>query len=141
MEEINKDIARFISENTVATLACVDNQSPYCFNCYYAFLPAEGLLVYKSAFRTKHDAILEKNKQIAGSIVPNEINLSALSGIQFEGILLESRLDQTMRLSIPYYTRFPFAIALLGNICIIQMNTIKFTDYTKGVGYNLQWSR
>src|SRR5689334_8384484 len=110
---IDKDILEFIAENKVATVCCVDSEAlPYCFNCYYSFMEKEGILVYKSSLGTHHEELLKKNTQVAGTIIPEHIEVAVIKGIQFRGVLLGETFDLTMKASAAYYLKFPFALAV-----------------------------
>ena len=136
---IDKEIISFIAENKVATVCCVEADHPYCFNCYYSFIEESGLLIYKSSFGTKHEAILEKNKMVAGTIIPEQIELTTLRGIQFEGIQLAESLELSMKASASYYLKFPFAMAMPGKIYVIEMQSVKLTDNSRGFGFKQSW--
>lgn len=138
---IDKEIIDFIYQYKVATIACVEENKPYCFNCYYSFMEQDGFLVYKSSFNTRHENILNNNKQVAGTIIPEQIEVSTIRGIQFEGILLDASLEITMKASSSYYLRFPFAMAVPGKLYVVALHSIKFTDNTKGFGFKQQWTK
>jgi uncharacterized protein YhbP (UPF0306 family) len=138
---IDKEILGFIAENKVATICCVDNNAPYCFNCYYSFMEKEGILVYKSSIGTHHEGLLNKNGQVAGTIIPEQLEVAVIKGIQFQGELLTDSFDLTMKASAAYYLKFPFALAVPGKIYAIEMQTMKFTDNTKGFAHKQAWSR
>lgn len=138
---IDQQITDFINAQTVATIACVEDGKPYCFNCYYTFIAQDGLLIYKSSFNTKHENILKKNKTIAGTIIPEQIEVAVIKGVQLEGMLLEDSLELTMKASAAYYLKFPFAMAVPGKLYAIELHTIKFTDNTKGFGHKQKWQK
>lgn len=138
---IDQEISDFIKSQTVATIACVEDGKPYCFNCYYAFIEESGLLIYKSSYNTRHEKIMEKNKLISGTIIPEQIEVSVIKGIQLEGLLLNDSLDLTMKASAAYYLKFPFAMAIPGKLYTIELQTLKYTDNTKGFGYKQQWQK
>lgn len=138
---IDQEISAFIAEQKVATVACVEDGLPYCFNCYYSFLEQEGILVYKSSFNTRHESILKKNPVVAGTIIPEQIEVATIRGIQFEGVLLDESLDLTVKASAAYYLRFPYAMAVPGKLYMLQLNAIKFTDNTRGFGFKQHWKR
>lgn len=138
---IEPTITDFITEQKVASLACAEGGKPYCFNCYYSFLEKEGLLIYKSSFNTRHEQILKENKNLAGTIIPEQIELSTLRGVQFTGVLLEDDFERTIRASSSYYLRFPFAFAVPGKIYCVEMQEIKFTDNGRGFGFKQHWKR
>lgn len=138
---MHKEIVDFINECKVATICAADEQQPYCFNCYYSFLENEGLLIYKSSYGTRHEKLLEQNPLIAGTIIPEQIDLATLKGIQFEGELMKERFDSSMKASSSYYLRFPFAMAVPGKIYVAELKKIKLTDNSKGFGYKQHWEK
>lgn len=138
---MEKEIADFITECKVATVCCVDDGVPYCFNCYYAFIEHDGLLVYKSSLGTRHEEMLKKNKIVAGTIIPEQIELATIRGIQYEGVLLDDDFQLNLKASSAYYMRFPFAMAVPGKLYVLSLASIKFTDNSKGFGYKKLWRK
>lgn len=138
---MEKEIADFINECKVATICGVEDQQPYCFNCYFAFSEQEAWLIYKSSYGTRHEKILEVNPIVAGTIIPEQIDLATLRGIQFEGILLEERFDVSVKASSAYYLRFPFAMAVPGKIYVVELKKIKLTDNARGFGHKQHWEK
>lgn len=84
---------------------------------------------------------MNENKQVAGTIIPEQIEVSVIRGIQFEGVLLEESMSLMMKTSATYYLRFPFAMTIPGKIYAIEIHGVKFTDNTKGFGYKQHWTR
>lgn len=138
---MDKEIIDFINECKVATVCGTEGEQPYCFNCYYSFMEQEGLLIYKSSYGTKHEKILEQSPLIAGTIIPEQIDLATLRGIQFEGELMKEGFDITMKASASYYLRFPFAMAIAGKMYVIELKKIKLTDNTRGFGHKQHWEK
>ena len=138
---MDKEILDFINECKVATVCGADEQQPYCFNCYYSFLENEGILIYKSSYGTHHEKILEQNALVAGTIIPEQIDLSTLRGVQFEGVMMKESFDIAMKASSSYYLRFPFAMAVPGKIYCIELKKIKFTDNARGFGHKQHWEK
>ncbi|HRO42688.1 MAG TPA: hypothetical protein PL009_07620 [Flavipsychrobacter sp.] len=138
---IDPEIVGFIKEQKVATVACVENNLPYCFNCYYSFIEQDGLLVYKSSFNTRHESILQNHKDVAGTIIPEQIDVAIIKGIQFEGKLLDDNLELAVKVSASYYLRFPFALTVPGKLYVIEISSLKFTDNTRGFGFKQHWRR
>jgi hypothetical protein len=138
---IDEEIVAFINENKVATVCASVNNEPYCFNCYYSFMEQDGLLVYKSSTGTKHDKMLVENNKTAGTIVPENTEVTSIRGIQFEGLVLKERFELSLKLSASYYLKYPFAMAMPGTLFAIQINKMKFTDNTRGFGFKQNWER
>lgn len=135
-------IDKFIEQQTCANVCCVDDKgNPYCFSCFYSYDSNEALLYYKSSFDTQHSAILLKNSVVAGTILPDKLNLLQIKGIQFEGVVLSGNYSMTRRASAHYYEKHPVALGMPGEIWTIQINNIKFTDNTLGFGKKINWKR
>src|SRR5476651_2210832 len=85
----NKRIAAFIQANKILTLCCIDaDNKPYFFHCFYAFDEENHLLFFKSSPETHHAKLLLLNPSVAGSILPENIDILALKGIQLSGTIL-----------------------------------------------------
>ena len=138
---MDKEIIDFIKQNQVANICCVEDNKPYCFNCFYAPMNNEGYLVFKSSSDTKHADILERNHEIAGSILPNELDPLAIRGIQFQGIAKEEDVVSLLQAATAYYAKYPMAFAMPGKLWIVEIQSLKFTDNTKGFGYKNSWKK
>jgi uncharacterized protein YhbP (UPF0306 family) len=139
---MNENINDFIAKQTCGSLCCVDeNGMPYCFSFFYAFNSTEGLLYYKSSDYTKHSTIIKANPVVAGTILPDKLNVLQVKGVQFEGIILSLDHPASKTASTHYYKKHPMAIAMPGDIWTIQVNNIKFTDNSLGFGKKITWSR
>ena len=138
---MNETIIRFIQKQTCASVCCVDeNSKPYCFSCFYAFNAEEGLLFFKSSADSYHSALMKKNSFVAGTILPDKLNTLFVKGIQFEGVVLNADHPLTKKASGYYHKRHPLALAMNGEIYVIQINQIKMTDSTKGFGKKISWT-
>lgn len=138
---LTENISEFIANHEVLTLACSENEKPYCFNCYYAFVKDEGLLVFKSTGDTTHDRILALNAKVSGTILPEKINMMSLKGLQFTGEILPAVTTYLTKASAAYYLKYPFSLAMPGHLKIIQLNWAKLTDNSKGFGHKEKWER
>ena len=139
---MDNSIVEFIEKQKSCTLCCVDEGGkPYCFSCFYVFNAEQGLLYFKSSAKSKHCGILHNNPFIAGSILPDKLNVLAIKGIQFEGIVLPANHFLSERASSSYHKKNPAALAVSGDIWIVKINNIKMTDSTLGFGKKINWSR
>lgn len=139
---MNEIIAGFIQKQSCATVCCVDESNkPYCFSCFYAFNAEEGLLYFKSSADAHHSALMKINACIAGAILPDKLNTLLVKGIQFEGVLLDANHPLTKKASGFYHKKHPIALAMQGEISVIQINHIKMTDSSKGFGKKITWKR
>ena len=133
---IDPRIIQFFDTQTVAGIACVDeNKIPYCFSCFYAFDEKEGLLIFKSSSGSTHTHLLEQNRFVAGTVNPDRLNRLAIKGIQFQGVV-EGGHDEASAL---YHKRYPFALAMKGEIWTVRLTWIKMTDQALGFGKKIEW--
>ena len=138
---IEKSIAEFIRVNQVLTLACSLNDEPYCFNAFYAFVEHEGLIVFKSNLDTRHAEILQLNSKVSGTVIPEKIELMSLKGLQFTGEILPLINNFSTAAASAYYFRFPFAMAIPGQLWVVRLDWAKLTDNGKGFGHKEKWQR
>ncbi len=137
---IDTEILDFITANKVATICCSDANSPYCFSCFYSATEDGTYLVFKSSEDTKHIKILLQNNLVAGTIIPPEISMAKVTGVQFEGTLItEDRADKNAGSS--YYSRFPFAGVVPGKIWVIELASIKYTSTVFGIKTKKNWEK
>ena len=135
-------IVKFIREQTCASVCCADqHDGPYCFSCVYAFDSEEKFLYYKSSSGTRHSEILLLHPAVAGTILPDKLNMLHIKGIQFEGVVLPAGHPLAQHASALYYKKHPLALTQPGSIWTIQINTIKFTDNSLGFGKKITWDR
>jgi len=138
---MNERIADFITHQRVATVCCVDEENkPHCFSCFYAFDNERQLLYFKSGSSAHHSQILFQNSVVAGAIQQDKVNSLAIKGIQFTGRILHPKNELCSQAESVYHKRFPFALAMPGEIWTLQPETIKMTDNTLSFGKKLHWS-
>ena len=137
---MNSSIPDFIKEHNVASIACLEGDKPYCFNCFYAVIEQEFCLVFKSPFSTKHAKLLERNGNVAGTIAAEQLNPALIKGLQFEGVVVKEAMDISLKASAAYYMRYPMALAIPGKLWVVRITAAKLTDYSKGMGYTEEWS-
>lgn len=139
---MNSTIIDFLREQNCASLCCVDESGkPYCFSCFYAFNTESGLLYFKSSANSKHAGLMKKNPFIAGTILPDKRNKIAVKGIQFEALVLDTEQPRVKRTLGVYLKKHPLALAMPGEIWVLEINTIKMTDSTLGFGKKINWQR
>lgn len=138
---MNERIVDFIEGQKVATVCCVDeNKKPYCFSCFYAFDKEKGLIYFKSSAHAYHSQLLFQNPSVAGSIQPDKLNPVAIKGIQFTGSVIDSENVLSFDAAKIYHKKYPFALAMPGDVWTIQPEEIKFTDNTMGFGKKITWN-
>jgi uncharacterized protein YhbP (UPF0306 family) len=139
---MNESITCFIEKQKCATVCCVDEKGqPYCFSCFYAFNAEEGVLYFKSSDRTNHIKLMKENPVIAGTILPDKLQMLVVKGIQFQGVFLLQQHEFTKDGSKHYHSKYPFALAVPGEVWTIRLTHIKMTDSSKGFGNKIDWIR
>lgn len=133
-------IVSFVKSQTVFTLAVnLVNSPPYCAPCFYAYSETHNALVFKSSRDTKHIIGAIANSVVGGSILPDKLSAGKVKGVQFTGLFIEPKDDLLLSFQKVYYKKYPFAMAMSGDIWAVEFRTIKFTDNTLGFGTKLLW--
>jgi len=139
---MDKLITDFIEKQRVASVCCFDEHNqPYCFTIFYVFDKTERRLYFKSNASSNHAHYLLQHKKIAGTIVPEKLNMLAIRGIQFTGCVIEDHHLSHHHAASEYYKKFPYAFAMAGDIWTIQLETVKMTDNTVTFGHKISWER
>ena len=138
---MEKHIVDFINAQTNLTLATSNNNIPYCANCFYVFLEELEALVVKSSEETRHITEAKNNKFIAGTILPDQLKVRKIKGIQFTGQFCVPQNDLLKTAKTNYYLKYPFSLAMNGDLWVILLQEIKMTDNTLGFGKKLFWER
>ncbi len=138
---IDEEIIGFLRSNIVATICCNDNGVPWCFNCFYALMEHEGIMIFKSGVESAHSAMLDHNHKVAGTVLPATINFAGLQGIQFDGMVLACNKYFLQEATNIYEQKFPMGVNMPGKIWAVELNKVKLTDNTKGFGYKNTWQR
>lgn len=137
---IPEAITHFIDKQKCSSICCINEEAdPYCFSSFYAFNAAGGLLYFKSSAETNHINMMKQNPAVAGTILPDKLQLLVVKGIQFQGIFLSQEHELTKDASRHYHSKHPFALAIPGEVWTIQLTHIKMTDSSKGFGKKITW--
>lgn len=139
--KMDERIEAFLKEQTVVNIATSVNNQPYCASCYYAFIPKENLLVFKSDPDTKHIEDALANNLVAGTILPEKIIQSKIKGIQFSGVFKPTNGAAGDKAKKGYLSKFPVAGLFRGDIWMIELTKVKFTDNTLVFGKKILWER
>lgn len=132
----------FLLNQSVVTICCTDEETnPYCFPCFFAFNSKLQLLYFKTSSSSYHSVLFRNKPEIAGTILPDKLNVLALKGVQFEGAVLPLDHSLMHNSSRYYYQKYPLALIIPGEIYAIQLSTIKMTDGAKGFGKKVTWRR
>lgn len=136
---IDKRITDFIMSHHVLTIASINDDRPWCANCFYAFLHDENAFVFTSDGETRHGSEFLKNKNVAGSVVLETSVVGKIQGIQFEGIIEEPEGEMAGIAKKCYLKRFPYAVFMNTHLWIVKLRSVKMTDNRLGFGKKLLW--
>lgn len=138
---IDKPILSFLENQTTLTIATCLNNIPYCATCFYTFLEKYNAIAFKSNRDTQHILEAIQNKYVAGTIVPDKSEIGKIKGIQFNGIFVEPTGDLLIEAKKKYYLKYPFAAAFKGELWVVDLTYLKFTDNTLGFGKKMHWQK
>jgi len=133
----------------------------WCANIFYAWMPAENIFVFTTDRHTRHGAQMERNPNVAASIVLETKVVGLVRGLQMlgvaervvegaakrpEGALLEgadeaarpdkARITGTRK---AYLRRFPYAALADLELWTLRPTYLKMTDNLLGFGKKLIW--
>ncbi|MFT3919086.1 pyridoxamine 5'-phosphate oxidase family protein [Cloacibacterium sp.] len=137
---ISQKIVNFLNLQTCVNICTVnENNLPYCFTCYFVFDEEKKCLYYKSNINTKHSELILKNNACAGTILEDQLNKMFLKGIQFQGSINKTS-NKNLSAFKKYHKKYPMALAIPGEIWVVNLEIIKFTDNSMGFGHKTHWS-
>lgn len=140
-EKMHSSTIAFMKGQTVLTIATSLDGVPHCATCFYVFDEVHNFLVFKSKAKTKHVQQALENSQIAGSILPDKFIPAKTSGIQFNGTFCKDDKATHPYAAHHYYKKYPFAAAMPGELWIIELSKVIFTDATLGFGKRRVWEK
>lgn len=132
-------IENFIVSQKNMTLCTSVNNIPECGSCFYTFMPEGAYLIFKSKNTTGHVCRALANNKVAGTILPDISKIGNIRGIQFSGVFLEPQEYLLEKAKKIYYSKFPLALGISGELWLIKLTYIKMTDNTLGFGKKLIW--
>ena len=139
---MDNKIIDFINEHHVLTLATCSQETPYCANCFYTYLPNKQALIFSSDIETKHIQDVVNNPKVAGSIVLETKTVGKIQGIQFLGAMRSaSNKEEEKTINKAYLNAFPYAILKSTTLWILDLSFIKMTDNRLGFGKKIIWER
>jgi uncharacterized protein YhbP (UPF0306 family) len=141
MNDPEKRIMDFIKKHHVLTLATVENNKPYCANCFYSYMESDNAFVFTSDLDTKHIQQALKQNEVAGSVVLETSIVGKIQGIQFTGKLIKAETELLKSAKSSYLKRFPFAALMETTLWVLYIDFIKLTDNRLGFGKKLIWKK
>ena len=137
----DKRIIEFIDSQKNLSIGTSVNNIPHCASCFYAYNEEGNYVIFKSDKKTTHISNALSNPMVAGSVLPNIEKVGTIKGIQFTGIFKQPEGNLLQEAKNIYYSKYPFARAIGGDIWIVEFLSIKMTDNTLGFGKKLIWEK
>lgn len=75
--------------------------------------------------------LLMKTPFVSGTILPDKLRIYAIEGIQFHGMWLSQDHPLAYEASERYHLKYPFALAIAGEVFTIQLQEIKMSKKIK----------
>lgn len=144
---IDPRILDFIGEHHVLTVACVSRGSTdgvpelWCANAFYVFDAQEEGFIITSEAKTRHAQLFLENPQVTGSVVLETEEVGKIRGLQFAGTVRRCDGGLFDRCRLKYLKRFPYAVFKGGEVWLISLDRVKYTDNRLGFGKKLLWRR
>jgi uncharacterized protein YhbP (UPF0306 family) len=139
--ELNKKIVDFLNESAVVSIATTIKNQPYCASCYYAFVENENYIAFKSDSDTRHIEEALANNKVAGTVLPDKIVKAKPKGVQFTGTFMKAEGSIGKKAKEAYLKKYPVAGIFRGDIWMIALDHVKFTDNTLVFGKKILWER
>jgi uncharacterized protein YhbP (UPF0306 family) len=137
---MNEKIIDFLEGQKVAGICFVDETNePCCFSCFYVFNSSTNCLYFKSSANARHSNFLNKYPAVAGTIQPNKLNTLAIKGVQFKGVICNANDPLSFEAKALYHKKYPFAMAMQGEVWTVRLLQVKMTDNTLNFGKKLLW--
>ena len=135
-------ITDFIAQHHVLTVACASREGElWCANAFYVYDPQEEGFIITSEEKTRHAQLFLENPQVTGSVVLETEQVGKIQGLQFAGTVRRCDGGLFDRCRLQYLKRFPYAVFKGGEVWLISLDKIKFTDNRLGFGKKLLWER
>lgn len=136
---MDEKIQSFMENQKTFTFCTAVDNTPHCASCFYSYISEGNFIVFKSDKTTQHIVNALSNDKIAGTILPDVDKIGTIRGIQFLGKFKVPEDDLLMRAKKKYYAKYPFALAMGGDLWAIELVFVKMTDNTLGFGKKIIW--
>ncbi len=138
---IPQRITEFISENDVMTIASSSQNQPYCAAVFYVYIPEKNLMCFMSDKTTRHIQEIILNDCVSGTILPKNVSIAKVKGLQFTGKIFEPEDSTKKECIFNYHKLYPMAILHPSTLWVIEPDFFKLTDYRLGFGKKLLWKK
>ena len=131
-----KNIALFLQEHHVMSLATTNDDELSVCSLFYAYSKDTNSFVVASSDTTTHIQHIKNNQNVAGNILLETREVGKIQGVQFHATFISLNDAELKNL---YFKTFPYALALLPKLWEIRVNSFKMTDNRLGFGKKIIW--
>lgn len=138
---IPQNIANFIQQNHVVSLACQANNQFWAASCFYAFDEENCRLIILTDRKTLHGKLMLKNSTVVGTISTQPTEIQEIEGIQFRAIatlLTEEKQNEAFSF---YCKRHKYAEKMQSDVWAIYFEQIKHTSNKIQFAQKTEWIR
>ncbi len=141
-------ITEFIKGHHVLTLASANGSDIWCSHAFYEFMEEELLFIITSEEKTRHiqlafesgsDTVAPDLHTVAGAIALETETIGLIRGLQFKAQITKCEESYLNRYRLRYLKRFPYAILKGGDLWLLKLVEVKYTDNRLGFGKKLNW--
>lgn len=137
-------ILEFINEHHVLTLAAAAKGDIWCASAFYVFDPGANSFIITSDENTRHMLLALDGAQtgiVSGAIVLETETVGMIRGLQFKAGIKKAGASLLDHSRLLYLKRFPYAILKGGDLWVLPLSELKFTDNRLGFGKKLTWKK
>ncbi len=138
MNDKLEKISEFLDEHHVMSLATMDFEELSVCSLFYAYSKEKNCFIVASSDDTTHIKHINKNKNVSGNILLETKTLGKIQGVQFRGVFTLLEDEGLKKL---YYKSFPYALALLPKLWIIEVEYFKMANNKLGFSKKIVWSK
>lgn len=137
---LNK-MAPYITTQTTLTVCCLDDDLPWCCNCFYVFVPEQALFYITTELTTRHGQLMINNPAVAGTITQQPKFIAKIKGVQFRGLIRLLSGDEAEEARALFCKRYPIARFHPAPMWEIALTELKMTNNALGFATKLNWQR
>ncbi len=141
MKNLPHNIAQFLQQQTVMSIAVHSAQGFWAANCFYVLDDSNISLIFFSSLSTQHAQIMQQSDLVVGTIATQTDQVSEIEGVQFKGrAILLNENDRQSALK-RYYERYPFARLMSTDLWQIELDEIKHMSNKFVFAQKTYWQR
>lgn len=144
-------IIEFIREHHLLSFAAAGGDDIWCASAFYAFDEKMPAFIITSDAATRHIRLALRDQYpnnstrsdavIAGTVALETEKIGMIRGLQFKAIMKKADGSLFNEHRLLYLKRFPYAVLKGGDLWILELTELKFTDNRLGFGTKLHWSK